>query len=590
MKSNERILIHAKIHSYCQSADKQGERQNESYPPLASLDPPVGRVKSLSLRESRHERPERGCITLVVFSLPFAQRLRSIAIASLFACAVCFAGCQQMGFRARDEELTRMMAEEDDWALPQSTNSRVPRPNVNDFKTQARREKTISPLGDLSSSSRDRNSTKRQNSVVDYGTNNDGPDSNDRYLSSVLSSPNQEIDIEGALASLPTAYRDILLNQLVAVQRQARAADRETRTLSDGNSQRTDIGKSDPQQSLAKDVGASKVSIRMTDTGYSDSESVTTANATHSLANGATATTATTAIAMTPPAVDRSDLATKNTNNIVPASAVLPVVSSPVVSSPVSASIPSMPTPSGNSLPQTSPMSWRQSLNQAVEQLEKQVKEAPASDDNLRISQEVTLRMLYVSQRRLDDALRPIDKLSNSEKDYFHHQMLALYEASNPDAMPVRSRHWSLVMNSQREATSHLAAVSNLEVKSVAFCTEVERYGVITKFPKYQFQADQELLLYCEIENVAANKVKEGYESQLQGSYEIIDSQGRKVADQLLPMEPEICQNHRRDYFIVYKIYMPQQIVAGNYQLRLTVEDMKARKFGQNQLDFQVRK
>jgi len=235
-------------------------------------------------------------------------------------------------------------------------------------------------------------------------------------------------------------------------------------------------------------------------------------------------------------------------------------------------------------------MSWRQSLNQAVEQLEKQVKEAPASDDNLRISQEVTLRMLYVSQRRLDDALRPIDKLSNSEKDYFHHQMLALYEASNPDAMPVRSRHWSLVMNSQREATSHLAAVSNLEVKSVAFCTEVERYGVITKFPKYQFQADQELLLYCEIENVAANKVKEGYESQLQGSYEIIDSQGRKVADQLLPMEPEICQNHRRDYFIVYKIYMPQQIVAGNYQLRLTVEDMKARKFGQNQLDFQVRK
>lgn len=199
--------------------------------------------------------------------------------------------------------------------------------------------------------------------------------------------------------------------------------------------------------------------------------------------------------------------------------------------------------------------------------------------------------MLYVSQRRLEDAVRPIDKLSENEQEFFRHQMHALYEASNPEAMPVRSRHWSIVMNSQREATNHLAAASNLEVKSVAFCTEVERYGVITKFPKYQFQPDQELLLYCEIENVAANKVKgQGYESQLQGSYEIIDSQGRKVADQLLPMEPEICQNHRRDYFIVYKIFMPQQIAAGNYQLRLTVEDMKAHKFGQSQLDFHVKK
>jgi len=210
---------------------------------------------------------------------------------------------------------------------------------------------------------------------------------------------------------------------------------------------------------------------------------------------------------------------------------------------------------------------------------------------NLRTNQEISLRMLYVIQRRLEDGTRPIEVLSGSEKDYIAHQMHALYEASNPDAMPVRSRHWSLVMNSQRKATDYLAANSNLDVRSLAFCTEVERFGVISKFPKYHFQPDQELLLYSEIENVAATEIKgQGFESQLQGSYEILDSQGRKIADQLLPMEPEICQNYRRDYFIVYKIFMPQQIAPGNYQLRLTVEDMKARKFGQNQLDFQIKK
>jgi len=36
-----------------------GERQNEAYPPLAPLDPPGGRVKSLSPWESLPEGPER---------------------------------------------------------------------------------------------------------------------------------------------------------------------------------------------------------------------------------------------------------------------------------------------------------------------------------------------------------------------------------------------------------------------------------------------------------------------------------------------------------------------------------------------------
>ena len=51
-----------------------GERQKESYPPLASLDSPGGGLKSLSLWESRSEKPERVCITLLVFNLPLALR------------------------------------------------------------------------------------------------------------------------------------------------------------------------------------------------------------------------------------------------------------------------------------------------------------------------------------------------------------------------------------------------------------------------------------------------------------------------------------------------------------------------------------
>ena len=528
------------------------------------------------------------------------KSLRRLAFATLFASSTIMSGCQQLRVRARDEELTQRMAEQDDWALPQSPQSRVPRPSVNDIKTQNRRDKPISLTAENRFNSHERRVKPSQTAVVGYGPSSDVPSENDQ--TTIINSPNQEIDIEGALATLPAAYREVLRKQLNAVQQQAGAIATnertqaktqpiETRSLSDGTSQIRDQAHSNFEKTsnrttnaetlqIASDKSpASSVSIRITDAEVQNRDSVSTAYSMEPVTNSATITSAIATSLPTTPASASVVAPLDSTTRIVQASAVSPIAS------PVSA-----PNLSGNAYSPSSPSSWRQSLSQAIEQLEKQVKETPASDDNLRISQEVTLRMLYASQRRLEDAVRPIDKLSENEQEYFRHQMHALYEASNPEAMPVRSRHWSLVMNSQREATNHLAAASNLEVKSVAFCTEVERYGVIIKFPKYQFQADQELLLYCEIENVAANKVKEGFETQLQGSYEIIDSQGRKVADQLLPMEPEVCQNHRRDYFIVYKIFMPPQIAAGNYQLRLTVEDMKAHKFGQSHLDFQIKK
>lgn len=557
---------------------------------------------------SNEQNPNRQRAACIGWSL-VGRPLQSFAIASLLATSFGVVGCQQLGFRTRDEDFNRMLADQDDWALPNAPQSRVPRPTAKDFAGASRRDTMFSnnASGIL----------RKKSAVVDYGPARASLSDED-VSGPVVSTNEQEIDIEGALASLPPAYRDILKKQLDAVQQQASGRSEtelantktktgEKRSLSDeGDNSRMPnggllaAGHSDPvslqntvqSQNTATDKSTNKVSIRMTDTG-ADRDSATALNATASNLSvpRANETAVSNAVATNPTAVHPFDAPTT--------SVTLASANSPLPTNLPSASLPNSLPPSippstqspSLSLPIASPSSWRQTLNLAIEQLEKQIKEVPASDENLRLSQEVTLRMLYVSQRRLEDATRKIDSLSNEENEYFQHQMQALYEASNPDAMPVRSRHWSLVMDSQRKATNQLAAVSNLEVKSVAFCTEVERYGLITKFPRYQFQADQELLLYCEIENVAASKVsKEGYESQLQGSYEIIDSQGRKVADQLLPMEPEICQNHRRDYFIVYKIYMPQQIAPGNYQLRLTVEDMKAHKFGQSHLDFQVKK
>lgn len=202
--------------------------------------------------------------------------------------------------------------------------------------------------------------------------------------------------------------------------------------------------------------------------------------------------------------------------------------------------------------------------------------------------------MLNLVVGDLDAALAPIEVLPTNGKDYSHeqeyfrNQLQALNDAIDPQGNPVLGRRWTLAMQSRRKAQMHLAAVSNLEVQNVAFCTEVDSYGIITKFPQYHFRLDQELLLYCELDNFVAEPVKDGFQTQLQGHYEIVDTNGRRVADQLLPMDEHVCRNQRRDYFIAYRVFMPKDIQPGSYHLKLTIEDMKGRKFGQSMADFQV--
>ena len=542
-----------------------------------------------------------------------------------------FTGCQAFGLRS---DAMATLGDDDDWSLPSSTNtqaSQVPRPNLAQRSRLSDRNPEVvayAPRTDESKNRKPAVTPTKLPGLAPIAATSSPIDEQPE----VIDTNEQSVDVDGALEGLPPQIRDVMKRQLAAaklyesseIQKTATKVslnDNEQRTVADQPSSPSNVqakstvsvrlnddslesatNKPTPPQALANNVpsASSAPSTTLPSTGSIPTTSVATAttqpNSNHDFGVQS-------AGGSLPAAMSQS-------KTVLPASATttsLPT-SMPVSTNSVSHMNPSaMPSPvlPNALLPSTAPTTmpgahdavpaggftqWHQPLAHAIEMLEKQMRDQPSSDQNLRMHQELTLRLLYVSMRKLDDALRPIDGLPDHEQEYYRHQMQALYEASNPDAMPVRSRHLSLVMNSQREATNHLAAASNLEVRSVAFCTEVERYGVLTKFPKYQFTPDQEVLLYCELENVAAEQVRDGFETQLQGSYEIVDSQGRVIAEQILPMEPDICQNHRRDYFIVYKIYMPQQISPGAYKLRLTVEDMKARKFGQSSLDLQIKK
>ena len=215
----------------------------------------------------------------------------------------------------------------------------------------------------------------------------------------------------------------------------------------------------------------------------------------------------------------------------------------------------------------------------------------PGESDADRSRRIITARHLMVLAGNPDRAVEKFEGMTDKEQEYLRHQLLGLWTMVDPDGHPVQSRRFSSALPQLREATKYLAAATDtLEVRSLAFCTEILAYGQIKPFTNNRFQAGQQVILYCEVENFIARKIDAGFQTHLQGSYDILDADNQKVASQLLPADQQTSSNYLRDYFIAYQMHLPQQLPAGNYRLQLTMEDVEGKKYGQTSIPFEINK
>jgi hypothetical protein len=153
----------------------------------------------------------------------------------------------------------------------------------------------------------------------------------------------------------------------------------------------------------------------------------------------------------------------------------------------------------------------------------------------------------------------------------------------------VAGRRFSSALPELREATKYLAAATDsLEVKSLSFCTEIEAYGQVKTFSGNRFEAGQQVILYCEVDNFSVATVDDGFETHLQGSYDVYNEGGEKVISQLLPADRQVASNYLRDYFIAYQMNLPKQLSPGTYRLQLTMEDVTGKKYGQASIPFEI--
>ncbi len=217
---------------------------------------------------------------------------------------------------------------------------------------------------------------------------------------------------------------------------------------------------------------------------------------------------------------------------------------------------------------------------------------APESEnDASRSSRLIKLRHLMVLSGDPDAAVEKVEGMSEYEQEYLRHQLLGLWTMVDPQGHPVPSRRFATALPQMRQATRFAAAATDaLEVRSIAFCTEIESYGQIKTFPGNRFQAGKQVILYCEIDNFTVATTNEGYETHLQGRYDIFNSDNEKIIGQDLPADKQLSANYLRDYFIAYQMHLPQQLSPGTYRLQLTMEDVGGKKYGQSSIPFEIAK
>jgi hypothetical protein len=140
------------------------------------------------------------------------------------------------------------------------------------------------------------------------------------------------------------------------------------------------------------------------------------------------------------------------------------------------------------------------------------------------------------------------------------------------------------------EAAVKLGDAAPLAIRNVCFCSEVQSFGCAKKIEKNEFLANQEFLVYGEIENFVSEATPKGYHTSLQSCYQIVDASGKSVVTkQAFPPTEEDCQSLRHDFFISYRLRLPKRIAPGQYVLQLTIEDLKGHKIGQTPIEFLVK-
>jgi hypothetical protein len=197
--------------------------------------------------------------------------------------------------------------------------------------------------------------------------------------------------------------------------------------------------------------------------------------------------------------------------------------------------------------------------------------------------------MLYLLAGRREEALQPISAAPAATQAFWSSELYGLAAYLDAERTPDAMRRAAEAKQHLSEALVKISESCPLVIRNLALCTDIQSYGRIKAFEKYEFLPGQTVALYAELENLGNESSTKGYHTVVQSNYQVFDNRGQRVADaEFTPCE-EYCRNPRRDYYMSYEVRLPERMYPGKHTLQLTIIDQIGHKTGQSTIDFTIK-
>ncbi|UCF32676.1 MAG: hypothetical protein JSV78_10120 [Phycisphaerales bacterium] len=132
------------------------------------------------------------------------------------------------------------------------------------------------------------------------------------------------------------------------------------------------------------------------------------------------------------------------------------------------------------------------------------------------------------------------------------------------------------VLDGVDDLRNALADLADPIVRSVALCRSVVTFGVYEVMDELEFVAGRSIrtIVYCEVGNFKSQEMPEGMHQTVLGTrLEVLSADGKSVWQQEEPEIEDLCRGRRSDFFLAQRITLPPTLPAGDYVLKVYVED-----------------
>lgn len=125
-----------------------------------------------------------------------------------------------------------------------------------------------------------------------------------------------------------------------------------------------------------------------------------------------------------------------------------------------------------------------------------------------------------------------------------------------------------------RAAVFALEEQEPLEVTALQLCRRVNGFGSFEPIDPASCKPGQAVIVYCEMSGLRYSAAGGVFHSRLSSRVELTASAGGNVVwSDDLGVAEDLCRRRRRDYYVNYRLVIPDQIPPGTYQLNLVQSD-----------------